>query len=256
MELIKTFAQQGLRVFSFEDIEPLLKEKNFSKSYARKILPVMGKNETLQRLGCGLYSLPTEFLSGGPIHSFEIAMKLAKKGAISHRSAMGFYQLTDQMSHTVYVTVPRLKNANLSQKNNYLIDHTSFHIKRVNPDLFFGANRIFIGEAPIWITTMEKTLLDGLIDPAFCGGFLEVIHAFSNALPREVLDLDLLWDYTKKMPIVVRQRLGWMFETLNAYPAFQEKLMSLPIKSIQKLNPDGPRCGSIHKKWKLMENVK
>lgn len=252
MNLVRIFAQQGMRVFSLEDALEALKEQNISDSYSKKILHVMGKKGDLEPLGKGLYALPAEFLAGGPLHSFEIAMKLVKKGAISHRSALFFHNFTDQMMHSVYITVPRCEGANLSIRNQYKIQNTNFYIRRVAAENFFGIKRFFIGEASVWITDIEKTLLDGLAEPKLCGGFREVMHAFSEAIDK--IDANTLWGYAQKMPTVISKRAGWIFEKMDCFPELQEQLESIPTKTIQKLNQAGPRRGIVHRRWMVMEN--
>ena len=252
MNLVRIFAQQGMRVFSLEDALEALKEQNISDSYSKKILHVMGKKGDLEPLGKGLYALPAEFLAGGPLHSFEIAMKLVKKGAISHRSALFFHNFTDQMMHSVYITVPRCEGANLSIRNQYKIQNTNFYIRRVAAENFFGIKRFFIGEASVWITDIEKTLLDGLAAPKLCGGFREVMHAFSEAIDK--IDANTLWGYAQKMPTVISKRAGWIFEKMDCFPELQAQLESIPTKTIQKLNQTGLRRGITHKRWMVMEN--
>ena len=221
--------------------------------YSKKVLHLMGKRGDLQALGNGLYALPTELLSGGPLHSFEIGMKVVRMGAISHRSAMFFYQMTDQILTQVHITAPRIEGANRSTKVNYLVDNTRFHVKRVNNKYFFGIKRVFIEEAPVWITDIEKTLLDGLIDPHFCGGFREVMHAFEQS--DDKLNPERFMEYINRMPVVIAKRAGWLFEKMRCRPELQEKLAIIHNKTIQKLNPKGIRKGSINKRWSLIENI-
>ena len=253
MNLIRALARKGLRVFSLEDAFETLKEQGLSESYAKKVLSLMAKKGDLQVLGKGLYGLPTDILSGGPLHPFEIAMKIVKKGAISHRSALFFHDMTDQMLKTVYITVPKVAEANLSTKSTYTLQETLFQVKRVTPQKFFGVKRFFIGEVPVWITDVEKTLLDGLSDPSLCGGFREVLHAFSKA--GDIMNPQTLYSYSQKSPVVVSKRLGWVLEKLTLFPDLQQKLEEIPIKTLQKLNPTGPRKGHANKRWMVTENI-
>lgn len=253
MTVLRTLAQHGLRVFSLEDAMELLQEHDFSKSYSKKILYLMGKKGDLQLLGKGLYALPTEFLSGGPLHSFEIGMKLVKKGAISHRSAMAFHHLTDQVLTQIYLVAPRITAANQSTRVDYMIDHTRFHVKRIHSASFFGVKRVFINEAPVWVTDIEKTLLDGLADPQLCGGFREVLHAFEKGYDK--ISQDTFLEYINKLPVVIAKRAGWVLERLECLQDLQQKLEAIPTKTIQKLNPRGIRRGQVNKRWSLMENL-
>ncbi len=144
------------------------------------LIPMAQRGE-LEKIGRGLYSLPVERLLDQPLHPFEIGLKLARRGAISHYSAMGFHNLMDQDQETVYLTAPRLEGSNLSTNNDYEIGSRIFHIKRVRFANFFGVQKYFIGSVPIFVTDLEKTLLDALTDTRLCGGFVEVMHAFDAA---------------------------------------------------------------------------
>lgn len=49
---------------------------------------------------------------------------------------------------------------------------------QVRPERFLGTEKVWIGEARVAITDLERTLLDGLSMPQCCGDFAEVLHAF------------------------------------------------------------------------------
>lgn len=253
MNLLHTFAQHGLRVFSLPDALPLLTGEGISDSYAVKLLNVMAKRGDLQRLGNGLYALPSHLLSGGALHVFEIAMKLVKVGAISHRSAMFYHDMTDQILNRVYITSPRIVGANQSTKSTYVINHTDFSIKRVQECHYYGVKRVFIGEVCIWMTDLEKTLIDALNDPHLCGGFREVLHAFTQK--SATINPETMLNYLKKEPVVTGKRVGWILEHMNVLPALKEELLNVPTQTIQKLDSRGLRRGSVNKRWMLMENI-
>lgn len=253
MNLLRSIANHGLRIFGTHDLLPIFHEHHFSPQYQKRILFEMSKRGDIQNLGHGLYALPTELLADGPIHAFEIAMYIAKKGAISFRSAMAFYAMTDQIFSSIYLTIPRCAGANLSTKSTYKIEGNNFYITRINLKNYFGIAQVFIGSHPVSITDLERTLLDGLSHPHLCGGFNEVIHGFDLKI-RDANE-DILFNYVSKIPIVIAKRLGWVLEKLSHFPLLQEKLAKIPMASPQKLNPSGPRRGSIHKRWHVMENL-
>lgn len=217
------------------------------------MLSLMTHQGSLVSLGNGMYSLPTELLSGGPLHSFEIALKLAKKGAISHRSAFSYYGLSDQMLSRVYVTVPREKGANLSTTREYTLKGVRYSFIRVLPENYWGIKPAFLGESRILITDLEKTLIDGLLRPEYCGGFREVIYTFekgiSKALPETLLS------YAKKTSLVTCKRLGWVLDQIGKHAVIQEHLVALSMPYYQKLDPAGSRRGKYNHRWNLMENI-
>ena len=92
---------------------------------------------------------------------------------------------------------------------------------------------------PGWsITSLERTLLDGLAMPRYCGGFGEVIHAFGEALPRA--DIDRMVADAPRLGVAVAKRLGWVLETHGIEDRHLEELADLPVKGYRKLDANGP----------------
>ena len=85
-ELLRSLAQAGLRVFDKEELTKAAISLGLKVGYVPKMTSLMIRNGDLISLAKGLYALPVELLAGGPLHAFEIAMKLAKKGAGQHHS--------------------------------------------------------------------------------------------------------------------------------------------------------------------------
>jgi hypothetical protein len=77
-ELLRSLAQAGLRIFDKDDLVRVALSLGLKETYVPKMTSLMIKNGDLVSLSKGLYALPVELLAGGPLHSFEIAMKLAK----------------------------------------------------------------------------------------------------------------------------------------------------------------------------------
>ncbi len=253
LEVVKVIAQKGLRVFSREDLIEIGSSLGFKPSYIKKLNTILVEQKSIEYLGKGLYSLPEELLSGGPIHSFEIAIKIAKKGAISHRSALFYYQLTDQIFSTVYVTVPRIKGANVHGSTELKLRGVTYRLIRIVPHMYWGVKQVFLEEARIEITDLERTLIDGLARPELCGGFREVLYAFELAISG--IRPGVILDYAKRTSLVVCKRLGWIFDELGAYPEIQEQLEVIPMSYRQKLDATGRWRGKICKRWNIQENI-
>ena len=160
LKLVRAITQEGIRVFSKKDAYHIGKSIGLKDSTVSKMLDTMVKKGDIEYLGYSLYSFPIEILAGEPLHSFEVAMKIAKKGAISHRSALSYYELTDQIFSTVYVTVPREKGANLSSKKHYKMRGGTYILIRISPKAYWGIKGIFISGEKIWITDLDRTLID------------------------------------------------------------------------------------------------
>lgn len=253
LKLIKALARNELRVFYRKDVERIAQSCGLSPKSIPGMLSKMVKKDDLDYLGERLYSLPIDLLVGEPLHSLEIAMRIAKKGAISYRTALSYYKLTDQVFSTVYVTVPRLPGANLSTKQSYKVRGTTYRLLRIIPKNYWGVTLHFIAGEKVWITDIEKTLIDGLTRPDLCGGFREVLYAFELALPR--IEPGTIFDYAKRTSKVACKRLGWVLDELDVLQETQEQLEALPMAHAQKLDASGRIGGKVNKRWNLLENI-
>ena len=253
VDILRALAQRGLRVFDYSELAEMAQTLGLKKSYIPALAALMIKNGELVSLYKGIYALPLEFLAGGPLHSFEIAMKIAKKGAISHRSALSYYELTDQVISKIYVTVPKERGANLSTKKLYEINGVNYELIRIAPQHYWGVKTIFIGEARIRITDLERTLIDGLSRPEACGGFREVLFAYEKGISK--ISPTTILSYAEKTSLAVCKRLGLIFETLDVYQDIQKQIKSMPMPYTQRLDAAGPRRGKVIKHWNLLENI-
>ena len=113
--------------------------------------------------------------------------------------------------------------------------------------------KVWIGEARVTITDPERSLLDGLTMPQYCGDFAEVLHAFERH--RADLDLPRIIDYALRLDAATAKRLGWVLERQGVEPSRLEPLIVFPIKGYRKLDPTGPRKGPCDARWMIQENL-
>ena len=103
------------------------------------------------------------------------------------------------------------------------------------------------------VTDPERTLLDGLSLPQYCGDFSEVLHGFD--VRGAGLNLQRIIDYALNLDAATVKRLGWVLERQGVEPSRLERLASLPIKGYRKLDPTGPRRGPCNQRWMIQENL-
>jgi predicted transcriptional regulator of viral defense system len=123
----------------------------------------------------------------------------------------------------------------------------------VKPDRFFGTERVWIGQARVSITDPERTLLDGLTMPQYCGDFTEVLHAFK--MRGGQLNIKRIIQYALKLDMATAKRLGWVLEHQAFDSSKLDRLAALPIKGYRKLDPTGPRRGPCNSRWMIQENL-
>jgi len=254
--LLQKITTDGIRVFSIRDIVPYLKELKISNSYIYQILHHLKKSGWIIQLKSGLYAVGMPFQGGMPLHEFEIAMHLAQPAAISHLAAFSYHRLTEQIPSTVSilthtrVSLPRKRSG--KPYGEVVIQGVTYRFIQINPKLFFGIEKIWIGQSLVHITDLERTLIDGITSPQYVGGFAEVMHAFS--VSKERFSLDRIIEYAHRFPAVCTKRLGWILEHIGIPANSLEPLKKIPISGYRFLNPEGPKHGSCNKDWFLIEN--
>lgn len=254
--LVRRLAADGRRVFSTEQAREIAPDVGLSAGYVGQALHHLARAGWLVRLRKGLYALSSAVPGVSPAHEFEVAMALVHPAAISHFSAMHYHELTDQIPSRVFVTtvtgrwVPR---ADEHTGNGYRVGETVYQFIQVKPERFFGTKEVWIGEARVTVTDMERTLIDGLLMPQYCGGFAEVIHGFEGA--RHRLNLDRLVEYALKLDAATAKRLGWVLENTGIERSRLTSLEEVQVTGYNRLDPTGPRRGRYSRPWMVQENL-
>lgn len=185
-----------------------------------------------------LTGLEPERVLGNP---FFIGNQLAYPSYISYGSALHFYGLTEQVPHTIFVATTR-------KKQPLAFHGHRFRFVMVKPEKFFGYQREFIGELPVLVADLEKSLIDSLDQPRYAGGMAEVAQALITAIPD--LDLDLLTDYAVRMnDHSLASRLGYLL----AQQGVHLRGLPTPINPIL-LDPRSPASGIVDPQWKVRVN--
>jgi predicted transcriptional regulator of viral defense system len=260
IELVRLLATEGDRIFSTDRARELAPRVGLKDAYLWESLYHLRRNGWIVSLRRGLYALSSTVPGVAPAHEFEIAMALVEPAAVSHWSALHHHGLTEQAPRKVFVltttgvSVPRMRGARPKQSGQgFRVGDTTYQFVRVRPERFFGTDKVWIGEARVTITDPERTLLDGLTMPQYCGDFAEVLHAFEAR--GADLDLQRIIEYALKLDAATAKRLGWVLEDQGIDLSNLERLAALPIKGYRKLDPTGPRKGSTNTRWMIQENL-
>ena len=257
IELVRRLAYEGDRIFTTDRARELAPLVGLKDSYVCEALHRLRRHGWIVPLRRGLYAMSSALPGSTPVHEFEVAMALVQPAAISHWSALHFHGLTEQVPRAVFVltttesSVPRMPRAGNAQGSGRpSVGDTAYRFIQVQPERFFGVERVWVGDARVTVTDRERTLLDGLARPRHCGGFAEVLHAFDVALPD--LDIDRITSYALQLDAATAKRLGWVLEQLGVE---SPPLAELPIKGYRKLDPSGPNSGSHNGRWMVRENL-
>ncbi len=259
VELVRRLAAEGDRIFSTARAREFASEVDLKDAYLWEALYHLRRNGWIVPLRRGLYALSSSVPGVIPVHEFAIAMALVQPAAVSHWSALNYHGLTEQVPRKVFVlttletSVPRVRGGKAQQGRGYPVDDTLYQFIQVKPDRFFGMEKVWVGDTRVTMTDPERTLLDGLSMPQYCGDFAEVLHAFEAR--GDHLNLARILDYALKLDTATAKRLGWVLERQRVDVDCLEPLARLPIKGYRTLDPTGPRKGPCHRCWMIQENL-
>ena len=261
IELVRLLTYEGDRIFSIDRARELAPRVGLKDAYLGEALYHLRRSGWIVSLHRGLYALSSTVPGTTLAHEFEIAMALVNPAAISHWSALHYHGLTEQAPWEVFVltrtgaSIPRReRSVSKPTAGGYLVGDTMYRFIQVKPDRFFGIEKVWIGDARVSITNLERTLLDGLSMPQYCGDFAEVLHAFEAAMPQ--LDIERIGQYAAQLNVTNAKRLGWVLESLGVESPETGRLAALPIKGYRKLDPSGPSKGPCNSRWMVQENLR
>jgi predicted transcriptional regulator of viral defense system len=246
--LITELSRSKKNVFSFEEAVQILKADN---KQVKKLLYDLVKRGWLRRIEKGKYFLvPLTVEANKPytINQFLIASKLVYPYYIGFWSMLHYYGYTEQLVNTIFVVSPK-------KKRNLSLLGIDYKFVKTHEKKIFGLAEIKINDMVVRASDKEKTLLDCLDHPEYCGGITEVAKGIWNS--REEIDSVKMLNYAKKMSnSAVIKRLGYLLEIL-------EMNKKIPIRSLQKmikkgfslLDPLLPHKGQYNSQWNLIVNM-
>ena len=260
IELVRLLAYEGDRIFTTDRARKLAPRVGLKDAYLVEALYHLRRNNWIVSLRRGLYALSSMVPGVVAAHEFEAAAALVSPAMISHWSALHYHGLTEQIPRDVFVLtttdawIPRPRTDRVERfGSGFRAGDTTYRFIQVKPDRFFGGGQRWIGEVRVAMTDLERTLLDGLSMPRYCGGFAEVLHAVQVGMDR--LNIELISEYAVRLGVTTAKRLGWVLEAQGVPRSELAMLAELPIKGYRKLDPTGPRKGSCNSRWMVQENL-
>lgn len=252
-KFLTTFASQGKRVFTVEQAREFWEDA----AYTINVLGRLEKGGWLHRLERGTYMIVP--LEAGPERSWSesalvIAPHLIKPAAVAYWSALHYWQMTEQVPHTVFVQSTSRKH----QREKEVLGVT-YRFVTVVESKFFGIVERTLGGQSIYVTDREKTLVDTADRPDLSGGIKQLAQSLQAAWDK--IDLPRLDYYLDRWPTgSPLKRIGYLVESLGLPFTGREDRLSHWRRSLSSgiiaLEPgqDGD-TGRIVTRWRLRVNV-
>lgn len=240
-QLLNELARKG-QTFTFEDAARI---SSHSHQSLKVVLFRMEKEGLIERIEKGKYLIiPLGARKGRyTINEFIIGSQLVKPAVIAYWSALNYHGLTEQIPNTVFIqTTSRKKEQQLE------ILGVRYRFVRVTGKKFFGYEKVWIEDVAVEITDPEKTVVDCLDKPQYCGGIAEAAKALQGDL-----DIEKLKKYAIEIGnSTVIKRLGLLCDKMGIKIDINPGLLS---GNYPLLDPSMHGNGMLNRKWKIRENV-
>ncbi|MCK4782816.1 MAG: hypothetical protein KAV87_03625 [Desulfobacteraceae bacterium] len=249
--LVTTLYERNKPIFRLKEVGKILHmNETSSRNFVRKLV----NRGIVTRLRPGLFILvPFELgkeheYMGNP---FVVAREILCGEAyyLSHGTAMEIHGMVTQPQLVIWATS--------------LKSHRPIKVLGVEFRFIHSQKKFFFGLSDHWVTKQEKvtasnlerTVIDGLKQPAYCGGLTEVAKGLW--MRRQDIDSSRLIGFALRMGIgAVICRLGYLLELYKIGSHEEWQLLRAQLKEAYvRLDPLLPPEGKFLRKWRLQLNV-
>ncbi len=242
--LSKISAEKRDEVFTVEEARKILK---INSPRLRTLLHELAAHKWIERIEKGKYLLlPIET---GPsaaygTNSLIVSRKLVAPYYVGFATALNYHGITEQVSKITFIATTKKKKTMQFQADEYKF--VTLAEKR-----FFGFKEEWIGDLKFNISDKEKTVVDCLFLPNYCGGLTEIVKGF-----KEDLDYKKIFNYALRMEDQsVLKRLGYLLDVLKIDSYIAKQILKKTGGGFALLDPAGKKIGSVNKKWRVIENI-
>lgn len=240
----------GKSIFTLDDAMQVYGHNRHKTS---KFLSDLTKRNILFRIKSGVFLIlqmgqENVQLSNWPLIAHTLA--IPDDYYISHYSAMRLHGMTTHPLVDIYITMTK---RHVKKK----INNFTYHFIYSKPEYFWGGyNHWVTKQDKIWVSNIERTLLDGLARPDLCGGIKEVFRGIW--IKQKEINWEKMVRYAEKSHTKASvKRLGFILEMLDLSPDYLPllKKIVLPAKDYILLDPNGPKEGQYLSRWHLQLNI-
>jgi predicted transcriptional regulator of viral defense system len=243
--------ERGTPVFRLGDVEALA---GLSPASARSFARTLVDRGIAARLTPGLFVL-VPFELGAERQYLGEPLVVARELMaghdyyVSHGTAMEHHHMLTQPQFVVTVSTS-------ARRRSTTILGSEFRFVHCPPRWMWGYEPMWVTKQErVAISDLERTIVDGLRLPAYCGGVSEV--AGGLWLRRADIDMGRLVDYALHLDVgAVVRRLGLLLELYElAGPAQLERLRDTLTATYARLDPLLPAEGRHLRRWRLQLNL-
>jgi predicted transcriptional regulator of viral defense system len=249
--LLAVLYDRSLTTFTLKNVEEITELKpDLASSLIKK---AVGRG-LVTRLKRGLFVIVPQELGSAREYTGEpyVVGRHLAGGApcfISHASAMEIHRMVTQPQLAVFISSPK-------RVPNRTIQGTQFRFVLTKPAHFFGTTKHWVTKQEgVDVSDLERTVIDGLRQPEYCGGVTEVAKGLW--MRHENMRTGKLVDYALRLGVgAVNRRLGYLLELYAIAPEQDlERLQESLTSTYVSLDPLLPKEGPHLARWRLQVNV-
>jgi predicted transcriptional regulator of viral defense system len=233
LRLLFTLEEENISVFSINDAKRILKTSTPSVWNVIYRLKKKGRIEEIEK---GKYLLiPARAGLEGYWSEIPNLMVpyIIDVYYIGFWTALNYWGMTEQVPNVVFV-------ATTQRKKDLDYGDTRFEFITLSKKRFFGFVEEKAARGTFNISSREKTIIDCMLYPKYCGGLDEAIKGIWNA--RKELDFVKLLEYSKRLGVsVVTRRICYALELLGMEEELCPEKTLGRSKGYMWLDPLGPR---------------
>jgi len=249
--LVTTLYEQNKPIFRLKEVQKILhSDEASSRNFVRRLV----NRGVVTRLKPGLFILvpyelgkEAEYI-GNP---FVVAREImgGKDYFLSHTTAMEIHGGVTQPQLVVYVTTLKPRRSITAQGIEFRFIHSQ-------KKYFFGISDHWVTkQEKVKVSDLERTIIDGLKQPEYCGGLTEVAKGLW--MRHQDINVNRLISYAIKIGVgAVIRRLGFLLELYKIGTYENREILSLHLtETYVRLDPLLPSEGKFLRKWRLQLNV-
>src|SRR5579863_7613216 len=168
---------------------------------------------------------------------------------VSHASAMEIHRMVTQPQLVVFASSPK-------RVRSRTVHGTEFHFVYIQPEHYFGTMKHWVTkQESVEISDLERTIIDGLRQPEYCGGVTDVAKGLW--MRHQDMQATKLVDYALRLGNgAVIRRLGYLLELYGIAPEDElSRLRKALTATYVPLDPMLPKEGPHLRRWRLQINI-
>ena len=250
-QLLTALHDRSQTTFTLRDVEKIT---GLRPNLASSLLHKAANRGLVSRLKRGVFVIvPAELgsateYSGNP---YLVARQLAGEAPyfISHASAMELHRMVTQPQLVVFASSTR-------RIPSRTLQGTEFRFVLVKRAQFFGTTKHWVTKQEfVDVSDLERTVIDGLRQPEYCGGVADVAKALW--MRHRNMQTAKLVDYALRLRVgAVTRRLGYLLDLYGIGPQAQlKRLCDVLTETYARLDPTVPTEGPHVARWRLQLNI-